>query len=366
MLYNASMTSVVDAYKALSDAETIEWDQAQFELIQQLDTLASEISRTEGTSDGFFSRFKKRHNPKGIYLWGGVGRGKTFVMDLFFDALVDTPKLRLHFHRFMQSVHEQLNAHSGQENPLELIADDMREKCKVLCFDEFFVTDITDAMILGELLKALFSRGVILVATSNIIPENLYRNGLQRERFLPAIELIIENCVVIQLESQADYRLRALELAEIYHHPLDQQAADNLTETFAKIATGEVRNDHELVINGRSIETIQRADGVLWCSFAALCQTERSAADYIEISKLYHTVLLADMPALGDTQNDAVRRFIALVDEFYERQVKLIISAEKSLHTLYSGTAQAFAFQRTESRLIEMQSHHYLALPHLA
>lgn len=366
MLYNEHMTSVVDAYKALSESGEIQWDSAQFALIEQLDTLALDITASQNTSGGFLSRFKKVKQPKGIYLWGGVGRGKTFVMDLFFDALVDIPKLRLHFHRFMHSVHEQLNAHAGQADPLELIADDMREKCQVLCFDEFFVTDITDAMILGELLKALFSRGVILVATSNIIPENLYRNGLQRERFLPAIDLILANCEVIQLQSQADYRLRALELAEIFHHPLDQAAADNMKKMFATIATGETRSDHELIINGRAINTIQRADGVLWCSFADLCQTERSASDYIEISKLYHTVLLEEMPELGDAHNDAVRRFIALVDEFYERQVKLIISAEKPLEKLYSGTAQAFAFQRTQSRLIEMQSHHYLALPHLA
>ncbi len=364
MHYNGSMTSVTDAYKSLHDAGKIDWDPAQFKLIQRLDTLAQELCADDKES-GFLARFRPQKTIRGVYLWGGVGRGKTFVMDLFYDALSETPRMRLHFHRFMETVHRQLTEQAGNENPLDLIADSMRDKCRVLCFDEFFVSDITDAMILGELLKALLSRGVVLVATSNIIPDDLYANGLQRERFLPAIALINEHCDVLKMESQTDYRLRALELAEIYHYPLDQQASDNLEHTFASIATGELRHNHELLINGRTIRTVKRADGVLWCNFEDICQTERSAADYIEISRLYHTVFLANVPQLNDHKNDAVRRFIALVDEFYERQVKLMISAEKPLDKLYSGSAQAFAFQRTLSRLIEMQSHHYLALPHL-
>ena len=359
------MTSVVDAYNSLNEAGEIDWDEAQFDLIKRFDTLALELATQKQSSRSFLTRFKTPKPIRGIYLWGGVGRGKTFVMDLFYDALVDTPKIRLHFHRFMESVHHQLTEHAGQENPLERIADSMREKCRVLCFDEFFVTDITDAMILGELLKALFSRGVTLVATSNITPDKLYANGLQRERFLPAIALIQEHCEVVKLESHADYRLRALELAEIYHYPLDTQASENLEKTFVTIATGELRHNHELIINGRTIHTVKRADGVLWCDFKDLCQTERSASDYIEISRLYHTVFLANVPVLDDHKNDAVRRFIALIDEFYERQVKLMISAECAMEEIYTGSAQAFAFQRTLSRLTEMQTHHYLALPHL-
>ena len=361
----ATQQSLIHLYEQLAENKKIQWDDDQYNLVQHLDELSHKLIKTNSSLNKVLSSLKLVDHPRGFYLWGGVGRGKTFIMDLFFDAIPIQSKTRLHFHRFMEQIHDQLKEFAGQQDPLELIAESMRKHTRLLCFDEFFVTDITDAMILGELLTALFKRGVVLVATSNIPPDQLYANGLQRERFLPAIEQIKQHCQVMNVDSGNDYRLRTLEQAEIYHYPLDEAADKNLQFSFNELGTGEVRKNHELMINHRPIHTIQRADGVAWFEFSDLCQTERNAADYIELSRLYHTVLLANVPTLDDTQNDAVRRLIALVDEFYERQVKLIISAAEPLEKLYTGTAQAFAFERTQSRLIEMQTHHYLSRPHL-
>jgi cell division protein ZapE len=352
-------------YESLVAEGKIYKDTAQFEMVHRLDNLSRDILSTNNSLHKLLSHVGFGKNLRGLYLWGGVGRGKTFVMDMFFDAIPIKAKLRLHFHRFMHMVHHQLADLAGQSDPLLKVADNIRQKCRLLCFDEFFVTDITDAMLLGELFKALFERRVVLVATSNIPPEQLYRNGLQRERFLPAIDLIQQHCEVINVDGGKDYRLRMLEKAEIYHYPLDEAATANLQFSFEQLGSGQIRTNHDLLINDRSINTIQRCDGVVWFDFDDICQTERSASDYIELSRLYHTVLLANVPKLDDHLNDAVRRFIAMVDEFYERQVKLIMSAALPLEDLYQGSAQVFAFQRTQSRLMEMQTHHYLALPHL-
>lgn len=353
------------AYQALIDAGEIESDPAQLEAVKQLQRLSETLHDNQPNLVTSIKALFQKSETTGLYMWGGVGRGKTFLMDLFFDSLNFEQKQRLHFHRFMYQIHEQLKNHAGQKNPLKRIAKEMTKNCRILCFDEFFVSDIADAMILGELLKELFARGLILVATSNIEPQGLYSNGLQRARFLPAIDLIETNCQVLNVDGGYDYRLRTLEQAEIYHSPLDERAEQNLEFSFDGLSTGAERPDHDLVINGRIIETIKRADGVAWMSFAAACQTERNAADYIELSRLYHTVLISKVPQMNDDNNDGIRRFISLVDEFYERQVKLIISAAATLPELYQGKGLAFEFKRTLSRLQEMQSHDYLAKPHL-
>lgn len=309
---------------------------------------------------------EKPELPKGLYFWGGVGRGKTYLMDTFFDALPTDKKMRVHFHRFMYRVHDELKLLDHVSDPLEFIADKFSKEAVIICFDEFFVSDITDAMILGTLFQALFQRGVVLVATSNIPPHDLYRNGLQRARFLPAIALIEKYCHILNVDSGVDYRLRTLQQAEIYHYPLDAKASENLDKYYGQLAGSEKPKQHQIEINHRSVDVIEANDGLLYASFEQLCQTARSQNDYIELSKLYHTVLLAEVKQMDRTIDDAARRFIALVDEFYERNVKLIISAEVPLEELYTHGQLEFEFKRCQSRLIEMQSHDYLAQEHLA
>ncbi|PCJ47843.1 MAG: cell division protein ZapE [Gammaproteobacteria bacterium] len=342
-------------------------DAAQLLALEKLDVLFYQLIKSQQKKSQLFKWFlKKSSNPvKGLYMWGGVGRGKTYLMDSFFEALPIKKKKRLHFHRFMYWVHSELTTLSGKSNPLTIIAEDLAKETSVLCFDEFFVSDISDAMILDGLLQEMFKRGISLVATSNIEPDKLYWNGLQRERFLGAIELIKQHTEILNVDGGIDYRLRTLEQAEIYHSPLDQAAIDNLNFSFTHLAVNEVKKNTQLVINGREIQVKAIADGIVWIAYNIACTSPRSARDYIEFSKLYNTVLLSDMPQLTDEVNDQVRRFISLVDEFYERGVKLIISAAVPMTELYIGSQLAREFKRTLSRLEEMQSHSYLARPHL-
>ena len=302
----------------------------------------------------------------GLYMWGGVGRGKTWLMDVFFEALPFSRKLRTHFHRFMLDVHERRKHYPGEEDPLKLVAAEYAEKYRVICFDEFFVSDIADAMILGRLFDALFAQGVTLIATSNIPPDDLYRNGLQRQNFLPAIARLKSNVSVLNVDGGTDYRLRALTHAEIYHHPCDAQAETNLAQWFTEIAPDAGREAVDLEIHGRTIHARKLAEGVAWFDYEALCEGPRGAADYIELARTHSTVLLSRVPQLGVKGEDGARRFINLVDEFYDRGVKLIIAADVPLETLYAGDKLRFEFQRTRSRLQEMQSEEYLAKPHLA
>ncbi len=301
----------------------------------------------------------------GLYLWGGVGRGKTYLMDLFCDALPFRRKLRMHFHRFMQRVHRELKDLSGEQDPLEKVADRIHQDAVVICFDEFFVTDITDAMLLKVLFEALFARGVTLVATSNIIPDRLYENGLQRERFLPAIDLLKRYCLILNVDSGIDYRLRVLTHVELFHSPLDDGAEASLQRSFDELAHGATVFREPILVNDREVLVRARTDDVLWCDFHELCEKPRSAHDYIELAREYHTVLLSKVPQMGETQDNAVRRFINLIDEFYDRQVKVIISAEAPIAEIYRGGRLNFEIRRTQSRLQEMQSLEYLQLPHL-
>nr|WP_193165964.1 cell division protein ZapE [Microbulbifer hainanensis] len=305
---------------------------------------------------------------RGLYFWGGVGRGKTYLMDAFYESLPFAQKQRTHFHRFMREVHRELKSLAGEKNPLEQVADRIAAKARVLCFDEFFVSDITDAMILANLLDALFRRGVTLVATSNIVPEGLYKDGLQRARFLPAINLLKQHTKVVNVDSGTDYRLRALEMAELYHSPLGAQADASLARSFERLIVEgcEVRSRVDLDIEGRRIRALKEADDVVWFDFSDLCDGPRSQNDYIELAREYHTVLLAEVPRFNERMESQARRFINLVDEFYDRCVKLVISAEVPADQLYAGRHLRFEFERTVSRLLEMQSHEYLARPHRA
>jgi cell division protein ZapE len=265
----------------------------------------------------------------------------------------------------MHRVHQELKTLGGQSDPLKTIAKTFSEETRVICFDEFFVSDITDAMILGTLMEELFAHGIVLVATSNIVPDELYRNGLQRARFLPAIELINQNTRIVNVDSGVDYRLRTLEQAEIYHYPLDKQALENLHIYFGQLAPEQGTENQSIEIEGRQIPTLHFADGVAMFEFRALCDGPRSQTDYMEISRFYHSVLVANVEQMGQATDDIARRFIAMVDEFYERNVKLIMSAEVPLEELYTEGQLNFEFKRCLSRLKEMQSHDYLTLQHI-
>jgi cell division protein ZapE len=301
---------------------------------------------------------------RGLYLWGAVGRGKTFLVDLFFAALPFEQKLRLHFHRFMGRVHAELAKLEGRSDPLADVAAHFAAQARVLCLDEFFVTDIGDAMILAGLLRHLFARGVTLVTTSNIEPGQLYRDGLQRAKFLPAIALLEENCAVLQLQSAQDYRLRALTEAGVYFTPLGERAERALAACFDQLAPGARRSEPEILVNGRTIAVKRRADGVIWFDFDALCEGPRAVADYIELAQSFNTVLISGVPQFTPMMEDAARRFVNLVDEFYDRSVNLVASAATPIIELYDGARLRAEFARTESRLIEMQSREYLAAAH--
>lgn len=302
----------------------------------------------------------------GLYMHGGVGRGKTYLMDCFYDSLPFSRKRRTHFHRFMQSVHDARQKYPDQQDPLRKIAADIAREARVLCFDEFFVSDIADAMILGRLLQHLFKRGVTLVTTSNVAPDDLYAGGLQRDRFLPAIAAIQKHTTSLAVDGGIDFRLRVLKQAEIYHHPLDSMADKNLSHYFDQIAPEAGKDDQYLTILGREIACRRLGQGVVWFDFEAICGDARAATDYVEIARGFHTVLLSCLPQLDASKDDAARRFLHLVDEFYDRGVKLIISAEAPAQAIYQGERLAFEFDRAVSRLLEMASEEYLARPHLS
>jgi len=335
--------------------------------VQALQRLYDDVLTARARRPSLAARLlgRRRRDPvTGLYLWGGVGRGKTYLVDTFFEALPFEEKRRLHFHRFMQLAHRDLNELRDRRDPLEIVADRFAARAQVLCFDEFFVSDIADAMVLGGLLQALFERGVTLVATSNIPPERLYHDGLQRERFLPAIAALERHTQILNVDSGIDYRLRYLERAETYHVSHNGQAQRPLDEAFRQVTSGVAHTNTEIEIEGRPIPVRRLTDGVAWFDFDALCDGPRGHADYIELARQFHTVLIGGVPVFSREHDDQARRFIALVDEFYDRQVTLILTAAAAPEALYRGRRLAFAFERTVSRLQEMQSREYLARPH--
>lgn len=364
----------LERYKKDLERDDFSYDPAQEMAVKHLQRLYDELVAWQppkqeagltGKLKGLFGKKKEEVKPlMGLYFWGGVGRGKTYLVDTFYDSLPFPQKMRVHFHRFMQRVHDDLRKFDGEKNPLTLVAAQLAKEIRVLCLDEFFVKDITDAMILAGLLDELFKNGVTLVTTSNIVPDGLYENGLQRARFLPAIDLLKQYTEVVNVDSGVDYRLRALEQAEIYHYPLDAGATQSLEKSFRSIALGEGVAAEVIEVNHRALKTQRIHDDVVWFDFYELCDGPRSQNDYIELAKEFHTVLLSDVPQMKRTTDDQARRFINLVDEFYDRNVKLIISAEAGISELYLGGTLSFEFDRTVSRLLEMQSHEYLAREH--
>jgi cell division protein ZapE len=374
-------------------------DPAQHAALRELDRLHAALAQPvkRGLLDAL--RGRKAETPRGLYLWGGVGRGKTFLIDLFFDGLPledvaaagrtdaslppggsegDRPrsgrwseggKRRTHFHRFMREVHAALREHAGESDPLAKIASDWRRNLRVLVLDEFFVNDIGDAMLLGRLLERLFAEGVALVTSSNTAPAHLYAHGLQRDRFLPAIAQLQAHTVELLLDSPNDYRLRALTKSPVYRAPLDAQSEDWLAARWRELTAGMpcdpcADDAGHMIIEGRQIPVRATAEGHAWFDFAALCEGPRAASDYIEIATEHHTVLLGGIPQFDDTRNDPARRFVHLIDELYDRHVNLVCTAAAAPTRLYAGSKLAHAFERTTSRLIEMQSTEYLALEH--
>lgn len=351
-------------YQQLVDRGDCSADPDQLRAVTALNELWADLQRQR--HPGLLRRLQrnKAEYVKGIYLWGGVGRGKTWLMDIFYQHMPVQRKQRIHFHRFMQRVHNDLKAREDVQDPLSLIAREWSRSCSLLCLDEFFVSDIADAMLLAGLLKGLFNNGVTLVTTSNIEPDGLYRDGLQRAKFLPAIQLLKDRTRVIELTGSIDYRLRILEQSEIYHHPNDSEADRILTASFNRMAA-ECEMNHDLDVNGRRFHARRRGDGIIWFEFAELCEKPRGSIDYIELARAFNTVFLSGAPQLDDDQANEARRFITLVDEFYDRNVKLLMSAAAPIPELYTGRKLVFEFERTASRLTEMQSHDYLARPHL-
>ena len=361
------MTSPLAIYRRRVERGELAADAAQARAVEALERLYRELVRApkRGLRDQLAKLAGKRKAPiKGLYLWGSVGRGKTFMMDLFYNALPFADKRRRHFHRFMAGVHDSLKKHRDVENPLELVAAEIAAETRVICFDEFVVTDIADAMLLGGLFAGLFARGVTLAATSNIVPDQLYSGGLQRQRFVPTIKLLKEHTEVVHVDGGVDYRLRALERADVYQTPLGATAEQRLTEFFESIAPDEGDHGGAIELFGRRIDYRRAADGVIWFDFAQICDGPRSKDDYIEISRLYQTVLVSNVPRFDATLENQARRFIALVDEFYDRRVKLIVSAAAPAAEIYGGERLKHDIQRAQSRLQEMQSHDYLAEAH--
>ncbi len=353
-------------------------DNEQRAVMQHLDQMAADLTRrhawTKPSSSVFASWFKPTSHEiqgvPGLYLWGGVGRGKTHLCDLFFDTLVFKDKTRLHFHRFMQRIHDDLRSLEGVEDPLEHIADNWASKARLLLLDEIHVNDITDAMLLGGLLTALFKRGITLVTTSNVPPNGLYRDGLQRARFLPAIAQIQNHTTVREMVGDTDFRMRLMQTEPIYlvsefsDGHASAETAQQMQDHFDRLRSAGAYSSEAITVSERSLPVRGRSGSIVWFDYDTLCNTPRSTQDYIEIASVFQTVLISDIPRLSESNTDEARRFVNLIDEFYDRRVKLIVSAEALPDDLYHGERLAFEFVRAASRLTEMQSHEYLGLDH--
>jgi cell division protein ZapE len=344
-------------------------DAAQLAALKHLERLRAELAEAAAAPLGkrlLRGLTSNDATQKGVYLWGGVGRGKTWLMDLFYASLTLSAKRRTHFYRFMQEVHADLKRLKGMQSPLDGVADKIAKKARVICFDELFVSDIADAMILAGLFAALCKRGVALVFTSNVRPKDLYKNGLQRDRFLPTIALIEKHCDVVAVDGGVDYRLRQLTAAPIYLGSTDPATPKKLIELFDDLSDEDVETDGTITVNNRKIKVVRESENVIWFEFAALCEGPRSPADYVAIASEYQSAIIANVPVFEDSADNAARRFISVIDEFYDRGVNVILSAAAQPNELYKGEKLKFEFQRTASRLVEMQSKEYLARAHRA
>ena len=353
---------MMDAFEAALRTHGYQADASQRAAAERLQQLYTELLGFKAARRTQLRKLLSRAQPpRGVYFWGGVGRGKSFLMDCFFDAVPYRRKRRVHFHAFMQQVHAALKQHKSEADPLARVADDLAQSARLLCFDEFHVSDIADAMMLGRLVEALFERGVVLVATSNYPPDGLYPNGLQRQNFLPTIELLKKKLEVFELDAGIDYRLRSLERMDIYMVPNGADADRRLEADFRELC-GEPSSDGTLDILGRTLKTHACSLGAVWFDFHEICGGPRSQNDYLELAAQFHTVLLSDVPEMPPRLASEARRFTWLVDVLYDRRVKLVISAAVPPEQLYTDGPLAHEFPRTVSRLTEMQSAEFLAL----
>lgn len=358
------MPSVRQVYEAELKARGYQSDPAQLRAVEALERCAADwAAYKEQRSNAFKKLINRPPIPRGVYMYGGVGRGKSFLMDCFFQAVPVVRKTRLHFHEFMREVHRELAELKGTPDPLDTLGERMAKRYRLVCFDEFHVADITDAMILHRLLDALFDHGVGFVTTSNFRPDDLYPNGLHRDRILPAIKLLNEKLQVINVDNGTDYRRRTMEQVRLYHTPLGPEADAEMDEAFSRLAESH-DEDPLLHIEQREIRARRKAGGAVWFDFRTLCGGPRSQNDYLEIATQFHTLLLSDVPRMSVRNASEARRFTWLVDVLYDRRVKLILSAEVPPEALYTEGPMAHEFPRTVSRLNEMQSAEFLALEH--
>ena len=371
---NLNLQKMKAAYDKLIASGQLEEDPNQLKLVNLLDDLLAKLDKKrlsrKSSSLGWLFSKKPPEPVKGLYIWGDVGRGKSMLMDMFFDVLPHKRKRRAHFNDFMQDAQERIHQHrqayklgkTKEEDPIPKIAETLAEEASVLCFDEFTVTDIADAMILGRLFEAMFDEGVVVVATSNVEPQNLYPNGLNRKIFLPFIDLLTENVNVFNLDARTDFRLEKLDQAPVYYTPLNSKTKKSMDETWLRLTGTSELSPETLEIKGRKLVIPQTAGGVARISFNTLCLEPRSAADYLAIARNYHTVFLEDIPIMQREDHNAAKRFILLIDTFYDNHIRIVVSAEarpEKLYTASSGT-EAFEFKRTISRLHEMQSREYI------
>ena len=375
------VTEPLDAYQALIDTGEIKPDPVQASAMARLQKLAetlSEYSQQMGKT-GWRARLSfrggKKEPPRGLYFWGGVGRGKTMLMDLFFaHCMVDEEeKKHVHFHAFMQEVHKRLHTFREAQkagkvpegrDPVEALSKVIVDRAWLLCFDEFHVTDIADAMILGRLFEALFERGIVVVATSNRHPSDLYKDGLQRERFLPFIDVFLEKMEAVELDNGTDYRLERLQSMDVFMTPNGADTSTKLERAFDELSIGMPSQPRKLQVNGREVDVPRAAEGVAYVNFIDLCGQPLGPGDYLAFAEYFHTLVLADIPLMGPAKRDQAKRFVTLIDALYDAKVKLVCSAEAGPTKLYTEGDGAFEFERTTSRLIEMQSPEYMALPH--
>jgi cell division protein ZapE len=378
---SAESRSVVTRYDALVAAGTIERDAAQLDLVGRLEALAGRLAHLRNGHSRFgLARLLRLGNgaaeaeaPRGLYIYGPVGRGKTMLMDLFFDSVEIPAKRRAHFNVFMADVHERIRAvrdkiKTGEikdGDPIAPVAQAIAREARLLCFDEFAVTDIADAMILGRLFTALFAQGVVLVATSNVEPDRLYEGGLNRALFLPFLRLLDERVETVRLEARADFRLEKLEGEQVWYCPADAAAKAALDRVFVRLTGGAASTALTLHVKGHAVKVPLQAQGVARFSFRDLCVEPLGASDYIALARRFHTLIIDAVPVMDFDRRNHAKRFIALIDTLYERHVKLIASAEAWPDALYAGDmgVEMFEFRRTASRLIEMRSRDYLALP---
>jgi len=365
----AAPLSFVENYQQKIHSGILQVDSEQQQVVEQMQLMYEKIETFYRINSTFqikqllpFSFDKVQQSVQGIYLYGGVGRGKTFLLDLFFECLSLQNKLRLHFHRFMQVVHESIEDLGDIEAPLKQVAKRLAKKHNIICLDEMIVIDIADAMILSELFKYLIVYGVTLLFTSNTAPQDLYKNGLQRARFLPAIDLLSKNTMIIKIKGDDDYRLHALEKTVVYQLSSDTDTKEKMQRLFDIMAGVKLHQDRDdLIINYRSIPVKKWESGIVWFSFDMICNTHRDSSDYIRIATFFHTVMVSDIYHMDTEKDDVMRRFINMIDVFYDRHINLVVSAQIMPDKLYSGTRLQFEFSRTKSRLIEMQTKKYLS-----